>query len=110
MSNIKTIVDIYFEAFTKKDLTTLAELYADDVTLDEWRENIFFGKDKVLTANKKLFDSAGQIDIQVTSSGITDNRSINELIISLDNAIVNVVDVLEIVDGKIKRIKAYRGF
>ena len=104
------IVQEYFDAFCKKDLNKLSELYHDDVILNEWGENIFCGKDMVLEANKKLFDSVGQINIQVLSSGITDTRHINEIIVELDNKIVSVVDMIRVDNGKIEEIMAYRGF
>lgn len=110
MNDVQKIVNLYFEYFCKKDLEALNELYADDVILNEWNSNIFIGKEKVLQANKKLFEEVGLLEIDVKTSGITEDRSVNEIIVSLDNALVKVVDVLQIQDGKIKYIMAYRGF
>jgi hypothetical protein len=110
MDTIQTVIDEYFKAFCNKDVNKLYNLYADDIILNEWNDNIFIGKEKVLDANKKLFEQFGQIEIDVTSAGITNNKSVNEIIVILDGAHVNVVDVLTIENQKIKYIMAYRGF
>lgn len=110
MNEVQQIVNLYFDHFCKKDLQSLSELYAEDVILNEWNSNIFIGKDNVLDANKKLFEEFGQIEIDVTTSGISNNRSVNEIIVVLDGANVKVVDVLTIENNKIKYIMAYRGF
>lgn len=107
---IDEIVNRYFDAFCKKDIDTLSNLYADNVILNEWNSNIFIGKEDVLNANKKLFEEFGQIQIEVTASGITNDKSVNEIIVILDDANVRVVDVLTVHDGKIQYIMAYRGF
>lgn len=107
---IDNIVTKYFDVFCKKDLEALSTLYADDVILNEWNSNIFVGKEKVLEANKILFEQFNKIEIEVITSGITNDKSVNEIIVILDDAHVRVVDVLTIEDEKIKYIMAYRGF
>jgi hypothetical protein len=107
---IDNIVNEYFDAFTKKNIGRLSELYHDDVSLNEWNSSIFEGKSAVIEANKKLFEQFEKIAIVVKTKGITANRSINEILVVLDGTSVNVVDVIEIVDNKIKNIVAYRGF
>ena len=111
------LVKTYFEAFNNKDLNTLSELYADNVILDEWNENIFVGKDAVLNANKELFDKYTNVNIEILTSGIDDvssstlHISLNEIAVTLDDEVhIIVVDVIEILDDKIRRIIAYRGF
>lgn len=107
----------YFEAFNNKDLNTLSELYADNVILNEWNENIFTGKEAVLKANKELFDKFNNICIEILTSGIDDVSSstlyisLNEIAVTLDDEVhINVVDVIEIIDDKIRSITAYKGF
>lgn len=111
------LIEKYFEAFNNKDLNTLSELYADNVILNEWNENVFEGKDAVLAANKKLFDRYENVNIEILTSGIDDVSSstlyisLNEIAVTLDDEVhITVVDVIEIIDDKIRSITAYRGF
>lgn len=109
-SEVQDIINQYFETFSKKDLEGLNKLYADTVVLNEWNANLFIGKDEVLEANKKLFDQFRQIDIKVNASAVTNNKSVNEITVILDEMNVDVVDVITIENKKITYIMAYRGF
>ena len=111
------LIKTYFEAFNNKDLETLSELYADNVILNEWNENIFTGKEAVLKANKNLFEKFNKINIEVLTSGIDDSAtetlyvSLNEISVTLDDDThITVVDIIDVVDNKIRSITAYRGF
>lgn len=107
---INRLVGEYFTAFSAKDLTKLSTLYADDVVLSEWDENIFKGKQAVLEANKKLFDNIKSIRIVVNNSGSNIKTSINEITVYLDSTTVKVVDSITVVGDKITNIMAYKGF
>jgi ketosteroid isomerase-like protein len=112
------LISKYFEAFNNKDLVTLSELYTDNVILNEWHENIFTGKEAVLAANKTLFDKFNSVVIEVLSSGVDEISnisasyiSLNEISVSLDDDThITVVDIIEVVDNKIRGVMAYRGF
>jgi hypothetical protein len=109
-NKIQYIVDTYFTAFNNKDIDILTNLYADNVILSEWDANIFVGKAKVLEANRNLFSIAPNLQITVISSGITNNISINEIVVVVNDDMVKVVDSITIVNNKISKIMAYRGF
>jgi ketosteroid isomerase-like protein len=106
------IITQYFTAFAAKDISTLATLYDDDVVLWEWGTNIFMGKEEVLAANRQLFDEVTDLRIMVHHHGQEDaaGKSCTELAIFLDHHMISVVDVIQIMDGKIRSISAYRGF
>jgi len=104
------IIEEYFEAFVKKDLTKLAELYSDDVVLSEWDENIFSGKEAVLKANAELFNKFENIGVVIKARGECGNISLNEIIVNLNDVSVKVVDSITVQDEKIIYIMAYRGF
>lgn len=112
MSNIQTVVDIYFEAFTKKDIAALSDMYAENIRLNEWNENIFVGKEEVLNANKKLFDQFQNISIKTVSYAIDTINGIifNEIIVNLDGQEVKVIDIIGVQNNKITYIRAYKGF
>ena len=105
------MVEQYLVAFTKKDLETLATLYHDDVVLWEWGENIFMGKEKVLEANKQLFDGTKRLGVVIQADAtVNADKHMAELSIMLDDKMISVVDVISLHEGKIITVQAYRGF
>ena len=106
-----TLVEQYLVAFAKKDLDTLATLYHDDVVLWEWSENIFMGKEKVLEANKQLFDGTKRLGVVIQAdASVNAEKHMVELSIMLDDKMISVVDVISIHEDKIITVQAYRGF
>ena len=106
------LVQDYFDAFSAQNLEKLGELYSDNVMLNEWNEKVLVGKEKVLEANKKLFDQFKSIRIEVVSSSTDENYrvSLNEIVVKLDDQKVKVVDIIRFFDDKITSVTAYRGF
>jgi ketosteroid isomerase-like protein len=106
------ILTQYFAAFAAKDLSTLATLYDDDVVLWEWGTNVMMGKADVLAANRQLFDSVTTLRVMVHGHAPFDDtgKSCTELSLFLDQHMISVVDVIQVVDGKIRSVSAYRGF
>jgi len=109
-TSIDTIVKQYFDAFNNRNLDKLAVLYADGVILSEWDEHVFVGKERVLEANKKLFDAEPTLHISIVTAGVTNNTSVNEILVYVSTGIVKVVDSIKVENGKIVKIMAYRGF
>lgn len=112
---IKDLTDKYFEAFENKDLDALSQLYSEDVLLNEWNENRFYGRGLVLEANDKLLNSTWKdqkVEIAFMAQGFSMYSSLNEIAVIVDGTeVARVVDVIEFSeDGKIKAIVAYRGF
>lgn len=107
---MEKIIEEYFDAFVNKDLQKLSLLYDDNIVLSEWDENIFTGKEAVLKANEELFNKFKDIGVVVKARASQNNRSLNEIVVHLDDVEVKVVDSITVVDGKIIGIMAYRGF
>lgn len=107
---IKEITEAYFTAFVAKDLDKLAAMFTDDVILFDPIIKEVKGKEKVLEANKGIFDSANQIKFVFKRIFIdTDaNVATGELKIDFDGKIIEVTDIIEYNDdGKILKITAY---
>lgn len=113
------IVDEYFDAFQSNDLDRLSELYADNVVLNEWNENVFEGKEAVLAANKSLFEQFSYISIteRMRAKFPHTQRCFCEIEVNLichDNDDMIYVKVIDRItfdsEGKIVKIFAYRGF
>jgi ketosteroid isomerase-like protein len=107
---MNTIVEEYFDAFVGKDLQKLSELYDEDVQLSEWDENVFVGKEAVLKANEELFNKFENIGVVIKARASQNNRSLNEIVVHLDDIEVKVVDSIKVINDKIVYIMAYRGF
>ena len=60
MSDLKSLAEQYFEAFSRKDITVLADMFESDVILRDW-EIFAAGKEAVVDANKRIFDSVDTI-------------------------------------------------
>lgn len=104
----------YFEAWNNRDLSSLSEMFSDNIILKDW-ENVYNGKEKVLKANADIFNSFKNIELTVVNEASkfdTNNDSYIhycELSIMLDKDIINVIDVIRVKDNLITSIKAYKG-
>jgi limonene-1,2-epoxide hydrolase len=107
---MKSIAIKYFNAFESKDLSTLRELFDNDVTLRDWDVEAT-GVDSVIAAATKIFNSVEFISVQVINIFHDGNFVVSELIITINKTeSVRVVDILEINSlYKICSIRAYKG-
>ena len=107
---IKSNTHIYFNAFERKDITKLRELFDSEIVLCDWNIEVK-GVENVLNANANIFNSYQTIQVNVISLYIEKDTAIGELIIILDGTnVIKVVDIIEFTDqGKIKNIRAYKG-
>ena len=109
MSNLKRLCKEYFEAFSLKDLDILADMFADDVKLQDW-EIKAEGKLAVLAANKKIFDSVDIIKVDLVFMYEEDDTVACQLRIFINiSEIIEVCDIITFRDGKIIFVKAYKG-
>lgn len=98
----------YFKAFAEKDLGSLDVLLADDVVLTDWQGQAI-GKEAVLALSSAIFKGCSKLGIDIEKIAMGQDTVIAELCIHIDDAKVNVVDVLDYdQDNKIKRIRAYK--
>jgi ketosteroid isomerase-like protein len=107
---MENVIEEYFDAFVNKDLQKLSSLYDDNIVLSEWDKNIFTGKEAVLKANEELFNKFENIGVVIKARASQNNRSLNEIVVHLDDIEVKVVDSIKVINDKIVYIMAYRGF
>jgi hypothetical protein len=109
---MSTLIDLameYFDAFSRKDLNTIAVMFDDNITLRDW-EISASGKIDVITANKKIFDSVDSISVIPIDMYHDANIVIAELnIIVNDTEQLYVIDVITFDGDKINSIRAYKG-
>ena len=100
----------YFEVFSNKDIDTLSTLFADEVLLVDW--NVFAsGKEKVIEANKSIFDSV--TSIQVTPIEFYSNSdtsyAVKISILVNENEQLNVIDIINFNEsGLVTSIVAFK--
>ena len=106
---IKDLCKEYFRAFEGKDLAHLSGMFSEDVILRDWEINAQ-GKKDVLSANKSIFESVGNIKIKVVEMYESHMTCICEIVIFVDSDKLLVADIIGFnSDGKISSIRAYKG-
>lgn len=103
----------YLHAFQNRDIDALAAFLSDSVELRDW-EVYAKGKQNVLEANMRIFDSFTSIELDITNLIVMENQAAVEFTLFLrnnDNQIkLLVTDILEFnSDGEITTVRAYRG-
>ncbi len=100
----------YFKAFETKDLNKLSDLFDDHIILYDPLVKEIKSKEKVLTANKIIFDNSAEIKFLFKRLFVDQfsNTCIAELKIHFDGKLIEVIDLLEYSEaGKITKITAY---
>jgi hypothetical protein len=102
----------YFKHFQNKDIVSLADMFSEDIFLQDW-ENTCMGKSQVIANNEKLFSAVDSIVIQVINLITKDNTAMAEIKIQITDqqtiSFINVVDVIEFdSNGLITSVKAYK--
>ncbi|EJP71330.1 MAG: hypothetical protein NT01SARS_1137 [SAR86 cluster bacterium SAR86A] len=106
---MRELVTKYFEDFCNKDLEKLSDIFSEEITLQDWDIHAE-GKQKVLEANKNIFNSVDTISVNLNQLYIDDNVAtcIIEIVIN-NKETLKVIDIIKIdTDGKIKEISAYK--
>ena len=84
----------YFEAFSAKDISSLANFFDKNVSLKDWEVSVN-GLADVLTANQKIFTTVQSIAVKPINLYEVDRTVIAELVINIDNKdFINVVDII----------------
>ena len=102
-----TLINSYFDAFTKKDIKLIEDILSDDITLKDWNVTAF-NKKNVLEVFKNIFESFKIIKVDIVDTISQDNKVAVHICISLDETLVQVVDVLYFKDEKIYKINAFK--
>ncbi len=107
MTNILDLTKQYFKYFSNKDIDSLSELFSEDITLKDWSVSAS-GKEQVLNVIKSIYNTSEQIAITPCLLVGDDEVIMAEILIHINSDILEVVDVIEYRDGKIKSIRAYK--
>ena len=104
----------YFQAFSSKDLDTLSEMFSSDILLTDW-DICVVGKENVLEANKKIFDSVDAISVNPYAYYGGNNSYAVEITIEVTPKGNGKIEELQVVDvitfdgeGLIDCVKAYK--
>lgn len=100
----------YLKSYSDKNIAKISEMFADDVTLRDWKISVF-GKATAITETEKNFSSARSIEIEILHTYEAKDAVTGELRIVVDKTeVLYVVDVITFnAEGKIKSIRAYLG-
>jgi len=108
---VKNKVEQYFNKFSNKDLLGLEKMFHPNVQLIDWDNNVS-GRDKVLEANKQIFDKVDSVKVTILQNACEDQTVFSELLINIivngQSTFLNVVDVITFKDGKIYSIHAFK--
>ena len=106
---MENLIKNYFTFFSKKDISSLDKLLADNVKLIDW-EISANGKKEVLDANKKIFSSFKSIYVELKEIFIKDMTAVCLLEILFNNKDkIKVVDIIKFNnDNKIILISAFK--
>ena len=107
---LKELTLKYFKDFSSKDISSLKEVFANDIVLRDW-EIEAEGIEAVIEANKNIFNNVTSIFVEPQNLYQEENIIIAELKIIINKSeSIYVVDIIEFnYQEKIKRIFAYKG-
>ena len=108
MLSNEQIIEKYFTAFNSKDTGLLANILDTNISLEDW-DGSFSGANEVVRSARELFTTFPQLKIDIRALAFSKNYASAEIYIQLDNAnLIKVVDIFELEDGKIHKIRAYK--
>ncbi len=108
--SLKSKFVTYLQNYSDKDLIKIYEMFADDITLRDWKISVS-GKKAAIAETEKNFASAKAIKIEIINIYESADTVAGELKIVVDNSdALYVMDVVKFnANGKIKSIRAYIG-
>jgi ketosteroid isomerase-like protein len=109
----KEKLEKYFQTFSNQDLDGLSEMFSDDVILVDWDINAS-GKEEVLEANKKIFQSVETINVVPYFYYVGEEAYAVEIdvIVNAGKESEETIQVVDIIsfneEGLIQSIEAYK--
>lgn len=107
----KAKLEKYFTTFSNQDIDELGKMFSDDVTLVDWDINVS-GKEEVINANRKIFESVNSILVVPYFYYAGDDNSYAieiDVIVNGGEETLKVVDVISFDErGLIQSIEAYK--
>jgi len=108
-NDLLKIAKDYFVVWSNKDLTTLGQMFSEEIVLKDWEKD-YVGKQNVLKANEEIFNNTTNLSVTVHDISHTDDIVFARLTVNAGNKKIPVVDVIKFNDNfKISSIRAYRG-
>ena len=100
----------YLEAYAAKDLPCVSAMFAEDISLRDWKISVR-GKEQAVKETAKNFADAESIEIDVLHTYESSDGVAGELRIVVDGIeLPMVTDVISFdIEGKIQSIRAYLG-
>ena len=100
----------YLAAYSAKDMPTIAQMFAAEVRLRDWKISVA-GREAALAETRKNFSAARSIAIDILATYESAGAVAGELRIVVDESeVLNVVDVVSFdAQGQIASIRAYLG-
>jgi len=106
---LKLLARKYFRYFSKKKISHLEKMFAKTIILRDWNIDVK-GKDNVIKANKKIFNSCKTIKITPTKLHVVKNVVLAEIDIVIDKKKFLILDILKFnKKNEIISIKAFLG-
>jgi len=104
------LVRAYLAAYAARDLAAIAPLFAEAVTLRDWKIRVV-GKAAALAETRKNFEAVQHLQIDMLAAHLRDGGAAAELKIVVDRRdTLHVVDVFDFdASGRISAIRAYIG-
>ncbi|MDR7333006.1 nuclear transport factor 2 family protein [Roseateles asaccharophilus] len=105
-----TLIRTYLAAYAARDLAAVEPLFADGITLRDWKIRVA-GKAAALAETRKNFEAVQSLRIAVLAAYEREGGAAAELEIVVDGRdTLYVVDVFDIdADGRIAAIRAFVG-
>ena len=89
---MENLIKDYFKFFSNKDILSLEKLFAKDIKLVDWEMSVE-GKDEVIKANKKIFDTLESIKIELKELYLQEMTAI-----CLVEILINNKEKLKVID------------
>lgn len=108
MLNDEQIIEKYFYAFNSKDIGLLKQVLASNVSLEDWNGSCY-GLNEVIRSAGELFTKFPLLKIEIRCLAFSKNYASAEIFIQLDDtSLIKVVDIFELEEGQIQKIRAYK--
>ena len=106
---MENLIKDYFKFFSNKDISSLEKLFAKNIKLVDWEISVE-GKDEVIKANKKIFDTLDSINIELKELYLQEMTAICLIEILINNKEkLKVIDMIKFNNDKeIFLISAFR--
>ena len=105
---LKEFTQNYIEAFTNKDIETIASMLNEQFVLEDPVVKRVEGKKKALEAIENIFASCSNLEFKAKNIYVLEpNTTMIEFTLELDNTQLQGVDIIEWKNNKLRELRAY---